>query len=269
MTWEELWGIILNFLTTTGIKLVVALLLVIIGFFITNKLTKGIKSGKIFRRVDNGVRGFLASFAAIVLKVLIVLTAVAYMGVPMTSVVAAIGSCGLAVGLALQGSLANLAGGILILAFKPFQVGDFVDADGVSGTVTSVTVLYTHVLTADGLHVVIPNGELSNAKVVNYSIENTRRMDIQIGASYDSAPETVRKVLLDVAMRDDRVLKSPAPVVNVASYDSSEIVYTLRMWANTDVYWDVHNETKNMLKAEFDKAGIEMAFPQLDVHIDR
>ncbi len=268
-TWQEVWDILYAFLTTTGVRLLVALLIVFVGFFVTKKFTKGLRNGKFFKHLDISVRGFLASFLNIVLKILIVLTAVAYMGVPMTSVVAAIGSCGLAIGLALQGSLANLAGGVLILAFKPFKVGDSIEAQGVSGTVREITVLYTHLTTADNRHVVIPNGELSNAKVINFSVEDRRRMDIVVGASYKSNPDTVRGVLLELAKKDARVLADPAPVVNVNSYGDSAINYTLRVWTMSVDYWGVNADLTNAIKAEFDNAGVEMPYPQLDVHIDK
>ena len=269
MNWEEIWKIVLEFLTTTGIKLVVAALIVIVGFWIVKKLVKLLTKAKFYQSLDPSAGRFIFGFVKIALQVVIALTAVAYLGIPMTNIIAVLGSCGLAIGLALQGSLSNFAGGLLLLIFKPFKTGDYIEASGVGGTVRDVTILYTHLTTPDNRHVVIPNGELSNEPIVNYSAEDTRRMDISIGASYNASPALVRSTLLELARADERVLDTPAAVVNVASYGDSAINYTLRLWVKSEHYWDVYNDINNAIKDKLDSKGIEIPFPQIDVHIDK
>lgn len=260
---------IYHYLFSAGIKLVFSVLLVVVGFKVINILTKRSKNWKMFSTMDPGAQGFLRSFVSIALKIVLVLTAAAILGVPMTNVVAVLGSAGLAVGLAMQGSLSNLAGGLMILIFKPFRVGDFVESDGVSGTVKSVSVLYTELVTGDNCRVVIPNGTISNAVVKDYSSESTRRVDLEFSVSYNSDIDQVKKLLADLAGAHELVLKDPRPVVYLKAHGESALVFVLRAWVKNPDYWTVHFDLNECAKKAFDAYGISIPFPQLDVHLTK
>lgn len=258
-----------EFASTAGIKLIGAFVIVFVGFRLCKWLLKLIQKGKGFHRLDTGVQTFLISFLNIVLKTLILLTAASVLGVPMTNFVAVLGSAGLAIGLALQGALANFAGGIMILIFKPFEVGDFIESAGVSGTVRSISILYTTLLTPDNRRIVIPNGTLSNATVVDYSSESSRRVELIFSVSYDSDIETVKQTLLDTASAHPLVLKDPAPFARLSKQNDSSLDFVLRVWCQSGDYWTVNFDLNEEVKKVFDQKGIEIPFPQMDVHLDR
>ena len=264
---SQLGSTIISFILTAGGRLIAAAAVVIIGFLITNKLIKVLDKGKIFSKLDKTALSFIKGFLNIVLKALLILTAAAILGVPMTNIVAIVASCGLAVGLALQGSLANLAGGLMILIFKPFKVGDFIEANGVMGSVNAISVLYTNLTTFDNREVVIPNATVSNATVTNYSVHDTRRLDFDISVAYGSDVGVVRGTLLNLAASLDGVLEDPAPAVNVSAYNDSSVTFTVRVWVESVKYWDVHFGLRNSVEKALKDAGVTIPFPQLDVHI--
>ena len=257
-----------EFAATAGLRLVGTLLIVVIGFIVINRIVRALKK-KASKKLDESVRNFLLSAFSIVMKVILVLTAANFLGVPMTNLVAVIGSCGLAVGLALQGSLSNFAGGLLILIFKPFRVGDYVAANGLEGTVTEITVLYTYLVTLDNKTVVIPNGALSNAAVTNYSAQKVRRVDVNVNVSYKSDVEHVKDVLSAFVSSLPYVEKEPAPAIVLTGYNESAIGFQIRAWTETAHYWDVMGEIGYGLQKALRDGGIEVAFPQLDVHLDQ
>lgn len=252
---------------SAGVRLVGAVLVVVVGFVLTKEFIKLLGKSRGFDKMDKNAQVFILNCLSVVLKVVIVLTAVAMLGVPMTNIVAIIGSCGLAVGLALQGSLSNFAGGIMLLIFKPFKNGDFIESNGISGSVLDVTILYTHLKTVDGKIVVIPNGALSNATVINYSVEKLRRVDIEIGVDYSTDLNLAKNTMLAIAASCDKVLKDPEPVINVSSYGDSSINIKLFVWCENADYWTVFNYVNNSVKAKFDENNISIPFPQVDVHI--
>ncbi len=266
---ETIFSTILTFATTAGVRLVGAVLIVVVGFIVTNKLVKCFKESKGADKMEKSVVDFLSSFASIALKIVLILTAANYLGVPMTNLVAILGSCGLAIGLALQGSLANLAGGIMILIFKPFKDGDFVSINGLDGTVSEITILYTYLKTPDNKTIIIPNGSASNASVTNYSKEKYRRVDVAIGVSYKSDVEAVKAILLDFVKELPYVEKEPAPAVVISAYADSSINFTIRVWTESAHYWDVAGEINYGLQKILADNGIEIPFPQLDVHLDK
>lgn len=260
---------LIDFAMTAGIRLVGSALIIVIGFMITNKVIRAIKKSRNSDKIDKNVLGFILSFANISLKILIALTAANYLGVPMTNVVAIIGSCGLAVGLALQGSLSNLAGGIMILVFKPFKDGDFVSINGLDGTVKNVTILYTYLATPDNKTVVIPNATVSNSPIVNYSTEKLRRAEVSIGLSYKCDVEKVREVFLDFVKDIPFVEKEPECAVVISSYEDSAITFSIRAWTLNEHYWDVVGSIKYGLQKIVAENGFEIPYPQLDVHLDK
>lgn len=263
MNFQALWNAVQEFALSSGIKLVGAILIVVVGFALCNRVIKFLKSGKAFKKMDESAKTFILGFVGIIIKVVLVLTAMAIIGIPMTNVVAIIGSCGLAVGLALQGSLSNFAGGLMLLIFKPFKTGDFIESNGVSGVVKDVSILYTHIVTPDNKLEIIPNGTLSNAIITNYSAEKTRRYDAVIGVAYDTDIEKAKETLLNIAANVPEVLSDPAPVVLVTGHLDSSVQLTLRVWMNNADYWTVVGAVSHAIKPEFDKSGVEIPYPQV------
>ena len=272
MTFEEVIANVFTFVTdfimSFGLKLLAAIAVLIVGFKVSKWIVKAITKGKGFHKMEAGAQTFIKSFISIVLKSIMILTSAAIIGVPMTNFVAAIGSIGLAIGLALQGSLSNVAGGLMILIFTPFKVGDFINAKDVSGTVKEITILYTVLDTPDNVHIVVPNGELSNATVQNYSVNETRRCDLEFGVGYGSDMRLVLRLLTDMANEHELVLKDKDIFVKIASYDDSQITVKMRVWTKASDYWTVYFDMLDRVKDIFDKNGIEIPFPQLDVHVD-
>jgi len=255
-----------DFATTAGFRLLGALLIVVIGLKLVKWILKLLKKSKGFHKIDVGVQTFIFSLLKICLNVLVFLTAASVLGIPMTNFVALLTSAGLAVGLALQGSLSNLAGGIMILIFKPFRVGDYIECAEGSGTVKEITILYTILDTPDNKRIVIPNGSVSNNAVTNYSYHETRRLDISVSVSYDSDIEKVKELLLAEANAHGAVLKDPAPFCRLTNHGESSLDFALRVWVNSGDYWTVNFDLKESIKNTLDKNGIEIPFPQLDVH---
>ncbi|MCY1207360.1 Small-conductance mechanosensitive channel [compost metagenome] len=243
-----------------GGKLTLALITLLLGWWLINMLTGKVGALMQNRSVDRTLQGFVGSLANIVLKVLLLVSVASMVGISTTSFVAAIGAAGLAIGLALQGSLANFAGGVLILLFRPFKVGDWIEGQGVAGTVDAIHIFHTTLKTGDNKVVIVPNGSLSNGNITNYSREKTRRVDINIGIDYNCDIKRARQVMLEIA-RDPRVLKNPAPVVFVTGLGESAIDISLRVWVETANYWPVTFDFIERAKEKMDEAGISIPFP--------
>ena len=188
------------------------------------------------------------------------------LGVQSSSLVAIIGAAGLAIGLALQGSLANFAGGVLLLLFKPFKVGDFISAQGVDGTVREISIFTTKISTFGNQIAIVPNGQLSNNNIINYNAQNTRRDKIAVGIGYSSNIKLAKEILLEICSENENILKDPAPEVYVAELGDSSVNLSLRFWAENDVFWAAHFHVMEELKNRFDAAGIEIPFPQRVIH---
>lgn len=249
-----------------GSRVLLALITLAVGWWLINRLTD--KLGKLLalRKADLALQGFISSLVNIILKVLLVVSVASMIGIQTTSFVAAIGAAGLAIGLALQGSLANFAGGVLILLFRPFKIGDWIEAQGVSGTVDSIQIFHTVLRTGDNKTVIVPNGNLSNGIITNYNRQPTRKVVFDVGVDYEADLQKVREVLLALA-DDPRVLKAPAPVVVVTALGDSAITVSLRVWVNTPDYWDVlfmfNEHSRDRLRA----TGIDIPFPQRVVRV--
>ncbi|MBR6783968.1 MAG: mechanosensitive ion channel [Clostridia bacterium] len=246
---------------------VAALVVFFVGFKVVNFITKRIKNGKLFKNLDKSAASFIGSFISIFLKIVVIVSVVAILGVPMSSVVALIASAGVAIGLAVQGALSNLVGGMMILLFRPFRVGDHIEAEGASGKVREISVFYTVVATFDNKIVTVPNGTLTNSVIVNYSIEKLRRVDVEITADYDSDAETVKQTILDVAFSCEFALSDPAPVAMMTECGDSAIKYVLRVWCENADYWKVREFLLIGVRKAFKNANIEIPYPQLDVRI--
>lgn len=215
---------------------------------------------------DLTLESFLQSFINISLKGILFVLVITQLGVKSSSLVAVVGAAGLAIGLALQGSLANFAGGVLILIFKPFKVGDWIEAQGVSGTVKDISIFTTKINTFGNQAAIIPNGNLSNHTIINYNIEEIRRDKITVGISYDSNIKDAKDILLRICALHEGILKDPEPVVYVGNLADSAVELSLRFWAKNEDFWDAHFHVMETLKIEFDAAGIEIPFPQRVIH---
>ena len=230
---------------------------------------KWIKKSPKLGKVDMGVRTFLSSFLGIMLYAVLFVSIAMILGIPTTSFVTALASCGVAIGLALQGALGNLAGGIMILIFKPFKVGDYINTSAASGTVTNISIMYTVLKTPDNKVITIPNGTLTNSVIENYSASDERRVDLKFTASYDADVDKVKGILLSVAESHHKVLKDPAPFARLTNHGDSALEYTVRVWCKASDYWDVNFDIIETVKKEFDANGISIPYPQMDIHIDK
>ena len=247
-------------------KLTLALITMLIGWWLISKLINSVGRLLNLRQVDRALSSFICSLVGLVLKVLLLVSVASMVGVETTSFIAVIGAAGLAIGLALQGSLANFAGGVLIMFFRPFRAGDWIEAQGVSGSVDSIQIFHTTLKTADNKVVIVPNGSLSNGHITNYSRESTRRVDINLGIDYSSDIKQAREVLLDIA-KDPRVRQDPAPVVFVTGLGDSAINLSLRIWVATPDFWPVTFAFTEQAKERLSEAGIGIPFPQRVVHL--
>jgi small conductance mechanosensitive channel len=248
-------------------SIIAALVILILGLWVIKLIIGRLRKVMEKREVDPGVRGFALSILGVVLKILLFIVIITKLGVETTSFAAILAAAGLAIGLALQGSLSNFAGGVLIIILKPYRVGDFIEAQGESGSVTEISIFYTILTTPNNQRIVIPNGQLSNNKVTNYSYEPTRRNVMTVGISYDSDIKKSREVLLKIVNSDERTLKDPAPVVFVGGLGDNSVDLSLRFWANQADYWGLHFDTIEKLKTELEDAGVSFPFPQRDVHL--
>lgn len=246
--------------------LIYALLFYFIAKFIINKFIKGF--GKLLEKRDSNpsLNTFLTGLVKALLFVSLFIGLASILGVPMASFLAILGAAGLAIGLALQGSLSNFAGGVLILLFKPFKVGDVITGQGHTGTVSKIDILYTHLFTFDNKEVVIPNGSLANSDVVNISSQPTRRVDINVGVSYDTDIKKARSVIFEALKSDDRVHSDPEPVVWLNNFGDSSLDLVVRAWANKEHVWPVYWDMMEKIKEALDKNEIEIPFPQRVIH---
>ncbi|MGG2395961.1 mechanosensitive ion channel family protein [Pseudomonas sp. SH1-B] len=247
-------------------KLALAVVTLLIGWWLISKLTASIGRLLEARKVDRALSSFIGSLVSIVLRILLLISVASMIGVETTSFIAMIGAAGLAIGLALQGSLANFAGGVLIMLFRPFRAGDWIEAQGVSGTVDSIQIFHTTLKTADNKVVIVPNGNLSNGHIINYSREPRRRAEIAVGIDYSSDIKRAREVLLDIA-KDPRIHLDPAPVVFVTGLGDSAVNLSLRVWVATGDFWPVTFEFTELAKERLTEAGIGIPFPQRVVHL--
>lgn len=254
--------------TDVGLKLIVLIFILLIGLKLIKVLCNTLKKSKFMNKLDKTVHNILINIINIGLKILLFISLAAYIGIPMTSVITLIGSAGLALGLALQGGLANLAGGIIILIFKEFLVGDYIEANGVSGTVNDINVFYTTLITPDNKSITIPNGDLANGTITNYSRCDSRRLDINVSVARSSKIEKVKEVLTKICEDDKRILKDKDIFVRLTNIEEGSLIFTIRVWVKPDDYWNLNFDLKENIKISLDKNNIEIPYPQMDVHIN-
>ena len=255
--------------TTVGLKLLYALLILVVGFKLTKVLTKSIEKSKGFAKIDVTVRSFLKSFLRIALKILVVITAAMTLGIPGSTFITMIASAGVAIGLALQGSLSNLAGGIMLLLFKPFKVGDFIENGAYSGVVESISIFYTVIVTGDNKTVTLPNGALTNSTVVNYNGKSDRRVDLTFSVAYDSDIEKVKALLLAECDKLPQIKKDPAPFTRLSAHSDSSLDFVLRVWVDAGDYWTTYFDLTENVKKAFDENGVEIPYPHMDIKINK
>jgi small conductance mechanosensitive channel len=272
MEWlKELFGVsytdVNQFLVRMGTNLIVCIIILFAGFWLAKMLSKGIK--KVLRKsnTDQGLVTFLTSFLSMVMKILVVITAISQIGIEMTSFVALLGAAGLAIGMAFSGTLSNFAGGVMILVLKPFKVGDLIMAQGEKGIVREIQIFNTYLYTVDNKVIILPNGAVANGNIINYTQAEIRRVDWVISISYGDDVNVAKKALMKFASEDDRIEKDPEPYIGVALLNTSSVDLTLRVWTHVDNYNEVFFDMNEKVYREFKQLGLNFPFPQMDVHV--
>ncbi len=250
-----------------GLKIVAALLIFLIGKWLARKLSQLVLSVMERRDLDAALRHFASSLVYYGLLVLVVISALGQLGIQTASLAAVIAAAGLAIGLAMQGSLSNFAAGFLLLVFRPFRIGDYVELAGTAGTVEKILIFTTELKTPDNKKVIIPNSAITASNIINYSANATRRLDLVIGISYDDDIDRARDAIHAVLCDDDRVLADPAPFVAVSALADSSVNFVVRPWVKSADYWALHCALTENIKKRFDAEGITIPYPQRDVHV--
>jgi len=251
------------------LSVVMALLVFFIGKWIANLITKAVRTVLTKAKVDPILVDFLSGIVKTVLILFVVVAALTQLGVATTSLVALIGAAGLAVGLALKDSLQNFASGVMLIMFKPFKAGDFVEAAGVTGVVEKIAIFSTIMRTGDNKEIIVPNGAIYGGTITNFSARPTRRVDMVFGIGYGDDIKKTKEVLARILAEDERILKDPAPVIAVSELADSSVNFIVRPWVNSADYWNVYWDTHEKVKLTFDEEGISIPFPQMDVHLDK
>ncbi|MEM6642208.1 MAG: mechanosensitive ion channel domain-containing protein [Bacteroidota bacterium] len=250
-------------------KIVTALLVLIIGLWVIKVITRSMGKAMDKRNVDPSLSPFLRSLISALLKVILIISVIGMVGIEATSFVAVLGAAGLAIGLALQGTLQNFAGGVIILLIKPFKVGDYVTVAGESGTVHAIQIFNTFLKTPDNKVIIVPNGQAANSITTNFSAEETRRVDFTFGVGYGDSTEKTRQTLMELINADERILKDPAPFVAVSALADSSVNFVVRVWVKGSDYWGVHFDMNENVYNKFNEVGLNIPFPQMDVHVHK
>ena len=249
-----------------GKSILLAILIFVVGRYFIRLINKLIANMLERRRVEPTIQSFLKSFTNILLTILLVITVISALGVNTTSFAALLASAGVAIGMALSGNLQNLAGGIILLLFKPYKIGDYIEAQGVNGVVQEIQIFHTIILTVDNKQIYIPNGALSSGSITNYSAKELRRVDWTVGVEYGTDVEKVRAALMKLIDADNRILKDPAPFIALRELASSSVDFTVRGWVKGADYWGVFFDMNKQIYEEFNRQGISFPFPQIQVH---
>lgn len=267
---NHLIKLVSTWITHSGIKIILSVLFLFIGWKIINKVLKKTNSILTNKNIDPTLTTFFRGFADIALKILLVISVISYLGIETTSLAAIIASAGLAVGLALQGSLSNFAGGVIILLIRPFNVGDTIEvANNRTGVVEQISIFYTHIITGDNKEIMVPNGSLVNGTIINYSTKELRRVDLTFGVGYGDDIIKVKRILSEIINENDLILKTPEPFIALSEQAASSVNFVVRAWVKNEDYWTVHFYLLEESKLRFDKENISIPFPQMDVHVDR
>ncbi|MCZ6709909.1 MAG: mechanosensitive ion channel [Gammaproteobacteria bacterium] len=257
----------IELLMTYAPKLILAIVVLILGLWLINRIVRLISKGMERSNTEPTLAKFFSNLASIGMKALLLISVASMIGIETTSFIAVLGAAGLAIGLALQGTLANFAGGSLILMFRPYRVGDFIEAQGVAGTVAEIRIFNTIIKTVDNKVITVPNGSISNGIITNFSAEATRRVDFVFGIGYDDDIGKAKAILDRLANEDDRALSDPAPLIVVSELADSSVNITVRIWVNAADYWGLYFDLTEKVKLTFDAENISFPFPQQDVHM--
>ncbi|WP_319404532.1 mechanosensitive ion channel domain-containing protein [uncultured Desulfosarcina sp.] len=264
---EAMLDKIYQLLTVYGLKVLAALAIFIIGRWVARGVRKLVERIMTKGKVDHTLITFTSNMAYIGLLVFIVIAALGQLGIQTTSFIAILGAAGLAVGLALQGSLSNFAAGFLLIIFRPFKVGDLIEAAGVFGVVEAIQIFTTQLKTADNKTVIVPNAKLTDDNIVNWTVKGTRRVDMVFGIGYDDDIDKARSLMADIIAEDSRILKTPEPQISVSELADSSVNFVVRPWVKVEDYWGVHFDLTEKIKKAFDANGVSIPFPQRDVHL--
>lgn len=254
-------------ITQFGLNVLAAIVIILIGLWLARTVRRFFKRLMIRQNIDPTLTSFLSTLLYYSILTFVIIAALNRLGVQTASVIAVLGAAGLAVGLALQGSLENFAAGVLMLIFRPFRVGDYIEGGGMEGTVESISLFTTHLVTLDNRVIVVPNGKLNSDNIVNHFTKGKRRVDIVVGVSYSDNLDQARRVILDELAKDSRILADPAPKVVVLELGDSSVNLGVRPWVNPVDYWDVYFDAYEYVKKRLDAEGITIPFPQRDVHL--
>ena len=267
MDWQTLLDTVFGWVTTTGVKLIIALIVMLITFKIINFIGRKIERSAEKEHADKTIMRTLSYIFKLGMKIVITICLVGYVGIDTSGLTALVASFGVCVGLAVNGALSNLAGGVLIILTRPFRIDDYIEAQGHSGTVEDIHITYTKLRTPDNKVIYIPNGPLSSGTVVNYSLKDTRRVDFVFSISYAADFNKAKRIIAEIVEAHPLALKDPAPTIRVSEHAASSINITTRVWVNSADYWTVNFDVLEAVKERFDAEGIEIPFNQMDVHI--
>lgn len=261
----QAWTMIMEY----GPKLLLAIITLLIGLWIIKKLVKVVEKGMTKGKTDATLAPFVISLVSWILKILLFLSVASMVGIETTSFIAIFSAATLAIGLALQGSLSNFAGGVILLIFKPYKAGDLIEAQGHLGVVKEIQIFNTILLNPQNKTIIVPNGAVAGNSITNFTTDGKLRVDLSAGISYDSNIKDAKDVIMKVLVNHPKVLKDPAPFVGVSELADSSVNFAVRPWANVDDYWDVYFDINEQVKNALDEAGITIPFPQMDVHMDK
>ncbi len=260
---EKVWELI----TIYGLKVLAAIVILVVGRWVAKAISNLIRRMMRKGDLDQTVRRFVANMAYIILMIFVVLAALSQLGIQTTSFIAVLGAAGLAIGLALQGSLSNFAAGFLMIIFRPIRVGDYIEGAGTAGTVEEIAIFTTTLVTPDNKTVIIPNAALTGGNIVNWTLKGTRRVDLVMGIGYDDDIDKAKQIMSDVLNQDDRILKDPAPQIAMVELADSSVNFVVRPWVKASDYWGVYMAMTEKIKKAFDANGINIPYPQRDVHV--
>lgn len=259
----------IDVIMTWGPKVLAAVITLIIGLWVIGIITRAVSKGMEKRNVDASLRPFLKSLLSAILKIMLFISVIGMVGIEATSFVAVLGAAGLAVGLALQGTLQNFAGGVIILLLKPFKVGDWIDTGSYAGTVNAIQIFNTFLKTPDNKTIIIPNGSLANSAITNFSTEPRRRVDFTFGVAYGDSTEKTRATLMQLINADERILQDPEPFIALSELADSSVNFVVRVWVEGADYWAVKFDMNEKVYNKFNEVGLNIPFPQMDVHLHK
>jgi len=266
---EEIWGLIVGLVTSYGLSVVGAIVILVVGFVVAGWVRASVKSALArVQKVDETLRGFFSSLAYYAVVIFTIVAVLAQFGVQTTSFIAVIGAAGLAIGLALQGTLSNVAAGVMLLLFRPFKIGDYIEGGGLAGTVKGITLFVTELATPDNVQIIAPNSQLWGSAIKNYSFHPTRRVDIVIGIAYEDEIDKALAAIVDECRKDSRVQADPAPMAAVTDLGDSSVNFTVRVWCNAADYWGLKFDLTKNLKNRMDAENISIPYPQRTVHMN-